>query len=165
MHLEDQYPFEGRYKYPQLKEIAWGHILANNPGRITTIPPWKDFLENRIQPSLDEAFELFNKEQAAVGWSVKYRVSLNKLFERYGWLVDKNCSYNSTELSERIDQLCPELQGLSLAQKALRVSRSIGFTVVGMRTEDYVADVVQELQFPTLSINTVENIITGLMQK
>ncbi|MBI3556066.1 MAG: aldo/keto reductase [Deltaproteobacteria bacterium] len=138
--LESQY--QGKAVVP-VQQIAWGHILKENFGRLAEISRWKEILEYQILPSRDEALELLASSGFS-DWCGEYRVSSDELFAAFSAMLESEAAIQSKSIASRLDRAAPALGASpTLSRKAIRMYRSvpgIHCVLVGMRRPEYVQD-------------------------
>jgi aryl-alcohol dehydrogenase-like predicted oxidoreductase len=139
IHLEKNFPDQS-----QPKKFVWAQMLAQSQSRISSPGQWADVLERQIRPALD--YDLHTVSSQHGHWAAQYRMVMDKLMERFTWLVEANAHQPSLALSQLTDSIWPELGNLStLSQKALLLARSstaADCVLVGMRKSQYVDEVL-----------------------
>lgn len=164
MELEATYT--GDEIFPASK-VCWGHILRQNFEKLKNIESWKHLYQWRIQPAMKEAaFELSSTSQTKE-WLDRYSPLAQELFSSFNVYLEALASSDSIALGLELARACPGLRTQEkLSQKALRVYRSlpgVSCTLVGMRSPQYVRDVMKPKKtFPALSpIEAIQALETG----
>ncbi len=140
---------ESRYQGKQVvpvQQIAWGHILKENFGRLAEVTRWKEILEYQILPSRDEALE-----KLALGgfadWCNEYRGASDELFSAFSAMLESEAAIQSKGIAARLDRSAATLvTTATLSRKVVRIYRSIpgiNCVLVGMRRPEYVQDAMQ----------------------
>lgn len=85
------------------------------------------------------------------GWLIEYGETANRAFRAIGAVYGRSAAEIATNLRTIIGKADAEWQADSLSQMAIRALRSttgVTSVLVGMRTPDYVDDVLAELRHP-----------------
>ena len=137
---------ESRYKGKAIvptQQIAWGHVLKENFGRLAEVTRWKEILEYQILPTRDNALAVLATNGFS-DWCSEYRSASEELFAAFTALLESETAIQSKGIAARLDRAAPALSTSStLSRKAIRVYRSIpgiNCVLVGMRRPEYVQD-------------------------
>jgi len=136
------------------KLLALGEALDGKWDRLASFDEWRDLLYTVIKPRLQYAFDLLRdtaKTNPEVFASLQdYAESIDVVMEHITNFYTTKAFERSQAIHNKLDDVLPdEYSGLSLSQKAILILRSIegvSSVLVGMRSDEYVEDVVHGLQ-------------------
>jgi aryl-alcohol dehydrogenase-like predicted oxidoreductase len=148
--IETRYP--AREVVPA-REIAWGHILAHHLDQVTDLSMWRHVRRHQIAPSLEA--NLPRVARVAPEWASEFRRGADALFTSIETLLAAQASQQVEPIRAALEREAPGLRASGrLSRQALRVYRSwpgLDVTLVGMRTSEYVSDVLAGLADPELT--------------
>jgi len=141
------------------KLLTVGESLEGKWDKLASFEEWRDLLYAVIKPRLQYAFDLLrepSKSNKALFQSLSdYAESIDEVMEHATNFYTTKASERSTIIHTALDEILPaEDQNLSLSQKAILMLRSIpgvSSVLVGMRSDEYVEDVMYGLQAGKLS--------------
>jgi aryl-alcohol dehydrogenase-like predicted oxidoreductase len=147
MAIESRFPGSSRQG---IRQIAWGHIIAENANALTDPDIWKQVLNFQIRPSLERvlpALESAEPSEALRAWGRELRPALDRAIATITTLLEAQASENVRPIRVALDPAVPPLaSSRSLSQKAIRVYRSIPgihCILLGMRELRYVRDALE----------------------
>ncbi|MEI8135273.1 MAG: aldo/keto reductase [bacterium] len=136
------------------KLLSVGEALEGKWDKLPTLDEWRDLLYSVFKPRLQYAFDLL-REAAKATPNVftplsDYAESMDGLMEHITNYYTSLASERSQQIHDVIDEALPlQYHELSLSQKSILLLRSvegISSVLVGMRSDDYVDDVIYGLQ-------------------
>eukprot|EP01129_Flabellula_baltica_P008303 TRINITY_DN3286_c0_g1_i1.p1 TRINITY_DN3286_c0_g1~~TRINITY_DN3286_c0_g1_i1.p1 ORF type:complete len:547 (-),score=119.28 TRINITY_DN3286_c0_g1_i1:40-1680(-) len=151
--LEKNYPpllsaeYEGQ-DLPEIYDLQWGHVIGVR-SLTTTLIPFTTILERDIQPVLRSAFAKLERseDQFIQEWVQTYKIVIQELFRWYMYMLQYNRNH---ELNEFNQSLPPSLkrEELTHSQRAVHTLFDFGIdtTLVGMRKDAYVTDILSSLE-------------------
>ncbi|MFI5263792.1 MAG: aldo/keto reductase [Candidatus Kapaibacterium sp.] len=136
------------------KLLAVGESLDGKWDKLTSFEEWRDLLYSVIKPRLQYAFDLLRdtaKSNPEVFTPLQdYAESIDVVMEHITNFYTTKGSERSRSIHKKLDEVLPDLYSdLSLSQKAILMLRSIegvSSVLVGMRSDEYVEDVIFGLQ-------------------
>jgi aryl-alcohol dehydrogenase-like predicted oxidoreductase len=148
---------------PQAKDavgklLGFGAWLENKWHGLATLDEWRDLVYTVIRPRLQYAFDLLQKssheDEILFKFLQEYAETIDETIEHITNFYTSRSASVSTAIHEVVDELLPSrTHELSLSQKAILALRSIegvSCVLIGMRSEEYVEDVIFGLQAEVL---------------
>jgi aryl-alcohol dehydrogenase-like predicted oxidoreductase len=148
---------------PQAKDavgklLGFGTWLENKWHGLATLDEWRDLVYTVIRPRIQYAFDLMQKnshsDETLFKFLQQYAETIDETIEHITNYYTSRSAAVSSSIHEAVDELLPSrLHALSLSQKAILAVRSIegvSCVLVGMRSEEYVEDVIYGLQADVL---------------
>ncbi len=134
--------------------LGLGKSLDGNWNKLNSYEEWKDVSQTVLAPRIQYSFDLLRPisktNKQVFDFLTTYAETADEVLEHITNFYTSEASKRSEALHDLLDQLMPdEYEGLSLSQKALLITRSIpgvSTVLVGMRSEEYVDDVLFGLQ-------------------
>jgi aryl-alcohol dehydrogenase-like predicted oxidoreductase len=145
--------------YDAVKQLlGLGKSLDGQWNKLNSYEEWKDVSQTVLAPRIQYVFDLLrplsktNKE--VFNFLTTYAEAADEVLEHITNFYTTEANKRSEALHDLLDQMMPdEYEGLSLSQKATLIARSIpgvSSVLVGMRSEEYVDDVLFGLQAKVL---------------
>ena len=137
------------------KFLTLGHNLDNGNWReFASIGEWQDISSTVLAPRIQYVFDLLRPlskdNQGLFAFLTQYAETADEVFEHISNVYGNQAHARSMKIHEALDALMPEeYHTLSLSQKAILLVRSVpgvSSVLVGMRSEEYVDDVIYGLQ-------------------
>ena len=129
---------------PHPRELSWAQIILSNLSRLD-LATFKASWENQMRPEMIRSVDQLRRARSDMEyWAGNYEKGLTSLAEQYMKVLETNRAQELQELEVTLDLACPALkENPTISSKAVRVAASSFATaLVGMRTEDYVNDIV-----------------------
>lgn len=129
---------------PHPREFSWAQIILSNLSRLD-LATFKTSWEHQMRPGLVKSVDALRRSRPDMEyWASNYEKSLTALAEQYTKVLETNRAQEVADLTASLENACPSLkENASISSKAVRVaSSSFATALVGMRTEDYVLDLV-----------------------
>lgn len=130
---------------PHPKEFCWAQIVIANLSRLD-LETFKVSWKVQMKPGITASLATLRKACPDLEfWANNYEKGMNTLAEQYTQVLEINRASELEEFSSALIDCCPSLaENPSLSSKAVRVvgSTLASSTLVGMRTEKYVTDIV-----------------------
>jgi aryl-alcohol dehydrogenase-like predicted oxidoreductase len=134
--------------------LTVGESLEGKWDKLPSFDEWRDLLYTVVKPRLQYAFGLLQdtakKDKALFQAMQDYAESIDEVMEHATNFYTTKASERSQKIHKALDEILPaEDQILSLSQKAVLMLRSIegvSSVLVGMRSDEYVDDVIYGLQ-------------------
>jgi aryl-alcohol dehydrogenase-like predicted oxidoreductase len=135
------------------KLLAIGAALDGKWDKLASFDEWRDLLYTVLKPRLQYAFDLL-QETAKANREIfialqEYAESIDEVMEHISNFYTTMAFERSQNLHKKIDEALPDQYSeLSLSQKAVLMLRSIdgvSSVLVGMRSDEYVDDVMYGL--------------------
>ncbi len=149
---------------PQAKDaigklLGFGAWLEGKWHGLATLDEWRDLVYTVIRPRLQYAFDLLQKnvhqDETLFKFLQQYAESIDETIEHITNYYTSRSAEVSASIHEVVDDLIPSrTHELSLSQKAVLALRSIegvSCVLIGMRSEEYVEDVIFGLQAERLA--------------
>lgn len=119
---------------------------------------WRDIATTILSPRIHYCFDalrpISNTNKEVYNFLVEYAESADELMEHINNYYSSEANRRATAIHRVLNALIPaDLHGASLSQKAVMMDRSVpgvSSVLVGMRTEEYVDDMIFGLQAPEL---------------
>jgi aryl-alcohol dehydrogenase-like predicted oxidoreductase len=148
---------------PQAKDavgklLGFGTWLEHKWHGLATLDEWRDLVYTVIRPRLQYAFDLLQKnsheDEILFKFLQQYAETIDETIEHITNYYTSRSAEVSASIHGALDELLPSrAHELSLSQKAILALRSIegvSCVLVGMRSEEYVEDVIYGLQAQAL---------------
>jgi hypothetical protein len=141
--------------YDAVKQLlGLGASLEGKWNKLNSYEEWKDVSQTVLAPRVQYVFDLLrpaSKENKEVfQFLTNYAETADEVMEHITNFYSTQASNRSAAIHEALDILLPDqYEPLSLSQKAVLIARSIpgvSSVLVGMRSEEYVDDVLFGLQ-------------------
>lgn len=146
VHFEKKF-FE--YELQGFKPLMLGHVLSAEGTQIENFLHWKEVFQYQIEPMLKQSFLGLEQFPELKNWSQTYRLVEVDLVEQFSNLLENRLAEKSEAISLALTTRVPILnKHATLSQQVLKLYQSIEAitcTLVGMREEKYVKDVLQTL--------------------
>lgn len=143
--------------YDSVKQLfALGKWLDKQWMNFNSMEEWKDVSQTVLAPRLQHAFDVLrpiSRTSPAIYEALTtYAESADAIMEHINNFYSTKANERSAKMHQALDALMPSInKDLSLSQKAILIIRSIpgvSSVLVGMRTDEYVDDVIYGLQAP-----------------
>lgn len=148
---------------PQAKDAAgkllsFGAWLEGKWHGLASLDEWRDLVYTVIRPRIQYAFDLLQKpsraDETIFKFLQEYAGTIDETIEHINNYYTSRAAGLSASIHEALDEALPSrVHELSLSQKAILALRSIegvSCVLVGMRSEEYVEDVIYGLQVQAL---------------
>lgn len=129
---------------PDPREASWAQIILSNLSRLD-LAAFNSAWELQIHPGVVQVVDRVRRARPEMDfWCTNYLKGMTTMAENYRKILETNRKQELIELSKALESACPALkENVSISSKAVRIaSSSFATALVGMRTEDYVNDVV-----------------------
>lgn len=164
MKLQEEEFLDGAFKRLELnpqasdaipKFLTLGRNLdGGNWKEFASAEEWQDISSTVLAPRIHYVFDILrplSKEDPGLyAWITQYAETADLVFESISHYYSNRSHVRSQRIHEALDAMIGEdYHGLSLSQKAVLMIRSVkgvSSVLVGMRSEEYVEDVVYGLQ-------------------
>ena len=136
------------------KLLTLGRNLNGNWKEFASMEEWQDISATVLAPRVQYVFDvlrpLSQQDKGVFAFLTGYAETADEIFESISNYYSNRAYTRSQKIHQALDRLLPEEHHpLSLSQKAVLLVRSIlgvSSVLVGMRSEEYVEDVVYGLQ-------------------
>ncbi len=136
------------------KLLSVGEWLDGKWQHLPSYDEWRDLLYSVIKPRIQYAFDLLQETMKAnreiFTLLQEYAESIDVVMEHITNFYTTKASERSMEIHKALDEVLPSEDSiLSLSQKAILMLRSIqgvSSVLIGMRSDEYVDDVIYGLQ-------------------
>jgi aryl-alcohol dehydrogenase-like predicted oxidoreductase len=136
------------------KLMTLGRNLDGNWRDFQSVEEWQDVSKTVLAPRLQYVFDILRplaaKDEGLYSTIVQYAETADDIFEHISNIYSNRGHERSEKIHSALNSLLPqEDEALSLSQKAVLLIRSVpgvSSVLVGMRSEEYVDDVVYGLQ-------------------
>jgi hypothetical protein len=141
------------------KLMMFGEWLDNNRWRdLAGYDEWRDLLFSVIKPRIQYVFDLLRpvakEDKIIFKFLEEYAETMDEAIEHITNYYTTRAAQVSNAIHDAVDELLPaKYHELSLSQKAILAIRSlegVSSVLVGMRSEDYVDDVIYGLHAEAL---------------
>jgi len=135
------------------KLLTVGESLEGKWDKLASFEEWRDLLYTVIKPRLQYAFDLLRDtaktDKELFQALADYAESIDVVMEHATNFYTTKASERSLAIHQKLDEILPaEYQNLSLSQQAILMLRSVtgvSSVLVGMRSDEYVEDVMYGL--------------------
>jgi aryl-alcohol dehydrogenase-like predicted oxidoreductase len=136
------------------KLMTLGRNLDGNWRDFQSVEEWQDVSKTVLAPRLQYVFDILrplaSKDEGLYSTIIQYAETADDIFEHISNFYLNRGYARSQKIHDALNSLLgPDYAGLSLSQKAILLIRSVpgvSSVLVGMRSEEYVDDVVYGLQ-------------------
>lgn len=151
--------------YPRTPQgLQWAHVLRDRLSDFDDLLSWREALYHQLIPSIRAALERLAPEQQA--WANDYQTTMREVLDLITQDLENLAQQKSCLVGDAMELLAPELAtSKTLSQKVLRLYQAlpeISSILVGMRTPDYVADVLTPAK--PLSQETALNLLRRMQR-
>lgn len=129
---------------PHPREFCWAQLILANLSRLD-LETLKASWQKQMKPGIQKSVEALRKARPEMDhWATNYERGMNAFYDQYKQALETNRHEELKDLERALSQACPTLDNPSLPAKAVRIVSSTlaTTTLVGMRSEEYVYDIV-----------------------
>jgi hypothetical protein len=138
------------------EQMAIGDTLKHHWLNLGSYENWRQIKTGNLQPRIQGVMDFlqpYAKENEDIAnWLISHRQKIAAAFEAVASIYAEDAAHQVDRIRRTLAAADPEWAADgTLSQKALRAIRStagVSCTLVGMRREEYVADVLEELRRP-----------------
>ena len=136
------------------EQMAIGDTLKHHWLNLGTYERWRQIKTGNLQPRIQGVMDFLephaNQNEDLSTWMASHREKIEDAFEAVASIYAEEAAHDVDRIRRTLATADPEwTEEGTLSQKALRAIRSttgVSCTLVGMRRETYVSDIIAELQ-------------------